>query len=112
MYNTVFENNYTNIIEPIYGKKRNSYEDSFFATNIVDNHTYSINMEDRLDMTEYQVYSIDPEGCEDADDAFSIYTKNEELFFYLRDSDNPDPGSTEVAGFSALNPFYPLWCRA
>ena len=87
MYNTVFENNYTNIIEPIYGKKRNNYEDSFFTTNIVDNHTYSISMEDRLDMTEYQVYSIDPEGCEDADDAFSIYTKNEELFLAIHIAD-------------------------
>ena len=72
MNNTVFENNYTNIIEPIYGKKRNSYEDVFFTTNIEDNHPYSISMDDRLDMTEYQVYSIDPEGCEDADDALSL----------------------------------------
>ena len=87
MYNTVFENNYTNIIEPIYGKKRNSYEDACFTTNIVDNHIYSISMEDRLDMTEYQVYSIDPEGCEDADDAFSVYTKNEELFLAIHIAD-------------------------
>ena len=87
MYNTVFENNYTNIIEPIYGKKRNSYEDACFTTNIVDNHTYSISMKDRLDMTEYQVYSIDPEGCEDADDAFSVYTKNEELFLAIHIAD-------------------------
>ena len=59
MYNNKFENNYTNIIEPIYGKKRNSYEDVCFVMNIVNNHSYSISMEDRLDMTEYNVYSID-----------------------------------------------------
>lgn len=87
MYNCVFENNYTNIVEPIYGKKRNSCEDTCFTTNIVDNHCYSISMEDRLDMTDYEVYSIDPEGCEDADDAFSIYAKNEELYMAIHIAD-------------------------
>ena len=87
MYNCVFENNYTNIIEPIYGKKRNTYEDTCFTANIVDNHLYSISIEDRLDMTDYEVYSIDPEGCEDADDAFSIYAKNEELYMAIHIAD-------------------------
>lgn len=87
MYNTVFENNYTNIIEPIYGGKRNSYEDACFNANITDKHAYTISMEDRLDMTEFEVYSIDPEGCEDADDAFSIYTNNEKLYLAIHIAD-------------------------
>jgi exoribonuclease R len=34
-------------------------------------------------MTDYEVYSIDPEGCEDADDAFSIYTNHEDSKMFL-----------------------------
>ena len=38
-------------------------------------------------MTKYDVYSIDPEGCEDADDAFSIYTSDDKLFLAIHIAD-------------------------
>jgi len=78
-----FENNYTNFIEPIYGAKRDESEDIRLTTNILIPHTYSIHDSDRVDMTDYEVYSIDPEGCEDADDAFSIYTNDDNSSLFL-----------------------------
>ena len=44
-------------------------------------------MNDKEDMTMYEVYSIDPDGCEDADDAFSIYKKNNKLFLAIHIAD-------------------------
>ena len=41
-------------------------------------HMYNIH--NRIDMTMYNTYSIDPDGCEDADDAFSIYEEQDKLF--------------------------------
>ena len=83
---------YKRLIEPLYGPR---HEDPLFNDNNNDNnnhnntnelpHAYSV--EDRVDMTEYEVYSIDPEGCRDADDAFSIYTENEKLFLAIHIAD-------------------------
>ena len=36
------------------------------------NNSIHININDRVEISD-KIYSIDPEGCEDADDAFSIY---------------------------------------
>jgi len=73
--------NYSRWIEPLYGTKH--YESRLEQNTIP--HTYSV--EDRVDMTGYDVYSIDPDGCEDADDAFSIYTENDKLFLAIHIAD-------------------------
>ncbi len=86
---------YKRLIEPLYGPR---HEDPLSNDNDNDNsdnsdnnnnnevpHAYSV--EDRVDMTGYDTYSIDPEGCRDADDAFSIYTENDKLFLAIHIAD-------------------------
>jgi len=66
--NEYYNQKYREIIEPLYGSRTN------FPMNDLSNvvpHEYSI--AERVDMTNRVVYSIDPEGCKDADDAFSIF---------------------------------------
>ena len=77
--------NYNQVIKPLYGDKRNYHIDSILLENNLLPHKYSII--DRLDMTNYDVYSIDPEGCEDADDAFSIYKEDDKLFLAIHIAD-------------------------
>ena len=72
-------------IEPLYGSKRNDRVDSILLENNVLPHKYCII--ERVDMTRYDVYSIDPEGCEDADDAFSIYKEDDKLFLAIHIAD-------------------------
>ena len=66
----IFEENYTNIIEPIYGSKRDSNKDEALTTDVYSHHKFQI--KDRINFCSKKTYSIDPEGCLDADDAFSI----------------------------------------
>ena len=69
--NIYYEKIYTKHIEPLYGKKRDhQYDDILLNTNEYP-HNYSIL--NRVDLTNIETYSIDPDGCEDADDAFSIF---------------------------------------
>ena len=65
-----FELKYDETISPLY----KIFNDSLLSKNNNLPHTYSI--KNRIDMTFYDVYSIDPDGCEDADDAFSIFEEN------------------------------------
>ena len=67
----MFEENYTKIIEPIYGTKRDQDKDEKLTTNVHLFHKFQIN--ERINFCNKNTYSIDPEGCLDADDAFSIY---------------------------------------
>ena len=76
---------YNHLIEPLYGDKRNYHIDSILLENNLLPHKYCII--ERLDMTSYDVYSIDPEGCEDADDAFSIYKEDDKLFLAIHIAD-------------------------
>ena len=87
MNNPLYENNYTNIVEPKYGNKRVLDEDETLTKNILNNHSYSIPKEERVDMACYNSYSIDPIGCKDADDAFSIYNENNNLYFAIHIAD-------------------------
>ena len=88
MNNSLYENAYTNIVEPKYGIKRDIIQDEILTNNIITNtHMYSINSNERVNMTAYNTYSIDPIGCKDADDAFSIYTENEKLYFAIHIAD-------------------------
>ena len=87
MNNQVYEDNYTNIVEPKYGIKRDVSSDEILTSNISNNHSYSITQSERVDMTSYETYSIDPIGCRDADDAFSIYSENDKLYFAIHIAD-------------------------
>ena len=87
MNNQVYEDNYTNIVEPKYGIKRDISTDEILTGNISKNHPYSITKTERVDMTSYETYSIDPIGCKDADDAFSIYSENDKLYFAIHIAD-------------------------
>ena len=57
--------NYEQIVEPMYGVKRNALLDVELLSDNILPHKYAIN--ERVDMTKYSTYSIDPDGCEDAD---------------------------------------------
>ena len=87
MNNQIYEDNYTNIVEPKYGNKRDVAKDEILTNNIMIPHDYSITKTERVDMTSYETYSIDPIGCKDADDAFSVYTKNNRLYFAIHIAD-------------------------
>ena len=80
-----FHHKYNRFITPLYGEPRNiTVDNELLKTNSVS-HEYCI--EDRVDMTNYDVYSIDPDGCEDADDAFSIYEDNGKLYLAIHIAD-------------------------
>jgi hypothetical protein len=74
----VYDVTYKKLIEPLYGNKRNENDDSELLQSNILPHPYSIN--ERVDMTMHETYSIDPDGCEDADDAFSIFKENDKIF--------------------------------
>lgn len=87
MDNSLYENNYTKYIEPVYGNKRNIIEDNLLLKDDSSaTHLYSILDSDRYYFTQ-NVYSIDPEGCKDADDAFSIYEENNKLYLAIHIAD-------------------------
>ena len=48
-------------------------------------HKY--NVSERVDMTMYKTYSIDPDGCEDADDAFSVFEEHGKMFLAIHIAD-------------------------
>lgn len=87
MNNDIFEDNYTNIVEPKYGGKRDPAADVILTRDIYNPHAYSIDSTERVDMTSVNAYSIDPVGCKDADDAFSIFTENDKLFLAIHIAD-------------------------
>ncbi len=87
MNNLLYENNYTQYVEPKYGRSRNLVDDNSYTENYQSKHFYSISSKNRFDMTNYPVYSIDPEGCDDADDAFSIFNSNNKLFLAIHIAD-------------------------
>jgi len=80
-----YNKKYDKLIEPLYGAKRDLIEDNLLLQSNTIPHIYSINK--RIDMTMYNTYSIDPDGCDDADDAFSIYEENEKLFLAIHIAD-------------------------
>jgi len=79
-YNTT----YNATIKNQYGNQRNIEEDKLL---LKDNHPHDYTIDNRVDMTNYPVYSIDPAGCEDADDAFSIYEEGGKLFLAIHIAD-------------------------
>ena len=83
--NDSFNRNYQELIAPLYGQKRNIDDDTKMLQDNLLPHTYKVI--ERVDMTQYNTYSIDPHGCEDADDAFSIYEKSDKLFLAIHIAD-------------------------
>ena len=84
-YSTTYNATYNATIKNQYGIQRNVGEDELLLKDNVLPHSYSIG--DRVDMTNYSVYSIDPDGCEDADDAFSVYEEGGKLFLAIHIAD-------------------------
>jgi exoribonuclease R len=80
-----YNRKYDKFIDPLYGAKRDLDKDNILLQSNVIPHIYSVN--ERIDMTMYKTYSIDPDRCEDADDAFSIYEENEKMFLAIHIAD-------------------------
>ena len=80
-----YNKKYDKFIDPLYGAKRDLDEDNILLQSNSIPHVYSVN--ERIDMTMHKTYSIDPAGCEDADDAFSIYEENEKMFLAIHIAD-------------------------
>ena len=74
MYNDIYDLH----INPLYGPIRNTQEDELLINKSGLPHNYTIN--ERIDMTDINTYSIDPDGCEDADDAL-VYMKKKKNYF-------------------------------
>jgi exoribonuclease R len=85
MDNDHFEFKYTNNIECLYGIRRHDTTDKLLLDDNDLPHIYSI--DNRVDLTDIETFSIDPEGCEDADDAFSIYYEEQKLFLAIHIAD-------------------------
>lgn len=90
MNNVLYENNYSQYVEPIYGNLRNQDEDDIESLDDFDsncNNSFKIDFDKRVDLTNNEVFSIDPDGCEDADDAFSIFEENNKLYLAIHIAD-------------------------
>lgn len=82
-----FETEYSNNIENLYGERRSNTSDM----NLINLNKLSLphkyHVDYRVDMTNIDTYTIDPDGCEDADDGFSIYYKDDKLFLAIHIAD-------------------------
>ena len=95
--NQVYERLYSSTVEPQYGEARNDAKDRDLLLSNALPHAYAIT--ERVDCTHHPTYTIDPEGCEDADDAFSIYEEDDTLYLDIHIAD-----PTEL-----INPASALW---
>ncbi len=80
MNNQLYEQTYSKVVEPNYGMRRDHVLEQDIGP-----HEYSISS--RIDMTKHETYSIDPVGCTDADDAFSIFTEDGKMFLAIHIAD-------------------------
>ena len=80
-----YNETYNNLVAPLYGPLRDLINDDVLIQSNNTSHLYSV--DERVDMTMYKTYSIDPNGCEDADDAFSIYEEDGKLFLAIHIAD-------------------------
>jgi exoribonuclease R len=87
MNNDHYESIYTKHIEILYGSRRQESNDEILISNNILPHIYNIDNDDRIDLTSIETFSIDPVGCEDADDAFSIYYEEKKLFLAIHIAD-------------------------
>ena len=84
------EQKFINKILPKYGKNRDLNYDKI----LIENNNKILNEENNIldvdiirEEFKYHVFSIDPPKCSDADDAFSIYEENENLFLAIHIAD-------------------------
>ena len=75
MENHIYENLYNQNILPKYGLNRDLSYDNFLVNQIFYPHQYSVT--NRVSMLDIKVITIDPPGCKDADDAFSVFYKED-----------------------------------
>ena len=87
MNNQFYEETYSQVVEPNYGTKRVNVLDVVLELEI-GSHEYSISS--RIDMTKHEGYTIDPVGCTDADDAFSIFTEDGKMYLAIHIADPTD----------------------
>ena len=80
-----YNEKYDKLVTPLYGPLRDLINDDTLIQTNNTPHLYSV--DERVDMTMYKTYSIDPDGCEDADDAFSVYEEGEKLFLAIHIAD-------------------------
>ena len=81
----MLEQLYCNEILPKYGKIRESENDLILLSSNTFTHSY--NIKERINLTNVECYSIDPEGCTDVDDAFSIYYINDKIYLAIHIAD-------------------------
>ena len=55
--------------------------------NICESHEYNFPESKRTYLLNHHIYSIDPPGCLDADDAFSLICENDEMCLYIHIAD-------------------------
>ena len=84
MNNQNYEQTYSQVVEPSYGIKRDAVQDHDLELD-VRKHEYSIST--RTDMTKHESYTIDPIGCTDADDAFSIFVEDGKMYLAIHIAD-------------------------
>ena len=77
-----YETYYTKNIEKLY-----YYQHQFDGVIGDNNIDYTIHENCRSDLTHLNVYSIDPEGCEDVDDAFSYYQERDKKYIAIHIAD-------------------------
>lgn len=80
-----FEQVYTNTIEKLYREPRKPEFDHHLLLDNECPHDFGIY--ERINFTHLEAYTIDPEGCEDADDAFSIYNDQGSLWLAIHIAD-------------------------
>ena len=82
-----YQTNYSKYIEKLYGTKRDIQNDINLvnSNNLTIPHNYVIN--NRTDLTAIETYSIDPDGCQDADDAFSVFSNDDKLYLAIHIAD-------------------------
>ena len=86
MSNNFFEELYNNRILPKYGNIRDKNLDEALFNSIVIPNKYDKAIT-RKSLHHLKIISIDPNGCTDADDAFSIYEENDKLFLAIHIAD-------------------------
>ena len=80
-----FEELYKKKIYPKYGNLRNEMLDAvLFRDSNLPNEYDKIIDPYRVKLHHLDIFTIDPEGCQDADDAFSIYEDNNKLFLVIQ----------------------------
>lgn len=83
----VFEKKYSKYIEKLYGTRRDEEEDKQLIQENLEIGLSEYKIKIRKDMTYINTYSIDPEGCEDADDAFSVYKEDGIMYLAIHIAD-------------------------